>query len=128
MRVLEALKILEAATIECKTRDIDMPEVKEALDVLAPYCRPEWKITGFRDNLKRREQEFGPGGEGQQQILRVSFSGIYGDVRALLQRKIGALEFQYRRTEGAAAKDELDRLTIEFERMPERWNFVERRP
>ena len=35
MRVLEALRTLEAAVIECKTRDIDTPEVREALDVLA---------------------------------------------------------------------------------------------
>jgi hypothetical protein len=42
VRILEALKILEAAVLECKTREIDTPEVREALDVLAPYCRPEW--------------------------------------------------------------------------------------
>ena len=81
MRVLEALKILEAATIECKTRDIDTPEVREALALLEPYCRPEWRITGFRDHLKRHE-EFGPGGEGQQQNLRVCsrvFTAMYGN-------------------------------------------------
>ena len=48
----DALKILEAATLKCKTRDIDTPEVIEALDVLAPYCRPERRITGFRDQLE----------------------------------------------------------------------------
>jgi hypothetical protein len=37
MRILEALKILEAATTECKTRDIDTPEVREALNIVAPY-------------------------------------------------------------------------------------------
>ena len=50
MRLLEALKILEDATLDCKRRNIDTPEVREALDVLAPYCRPEWKITGFREH------------------------------------------------------------------------------
>ena len=40
MRLLEALKILEAATIDCKTRDIDTPEAREALDALASYCQP----------------------------------------------------------------------------------------
>ena len=40
VRILEAVKILEAATIECKTRDIDTPEVREALDVVAPYWGP----------------------------------------------------------------------------------------
>ena len=70
MRILEALKILEAATLECKTREIDTPEVREALDVLAPHCEPEWRIRGFREHLKPSE-EFGPSGEGQQQNLRV---------------------------------------------------------
>jgi hypothetical protein len=44
VRILEALKILEAAVLECKTREIDTPEVREALDVLASYCRPEWRV------------------------------------------------------------------------------------
>ena len=47
MRVLEALKLLEAAVIECKTRDIDTPEVREALDVLEPYCRPNGESPAF---------------------------------------------------------------------------------
>jgi hypothetical protein len=49
VRILEALEILEAAVLECKTREIDTPEVREALDVLAPYCRPEWRVAGFRN-------------------------------------------------------------------------------
>jgi hypothetical protein len=36
MTVLEALAVLEAATLECKQRDIDTPEVREALDLLEP--------------------------------------------------------------------------------------------
>ncbi|HEY6365481.1 MAG TPA: hypothetical protein VI585_11895 [Candidatus Binatia bacterium] len=34
MTVLQALAILEAATLECKKRNGDTPEVKEALDFL----------------------------------------------------------------------------------------------
>ena len=52
MRILEALKLLEAATIERKTRDIDTPEIREALEVLAPYCRPESRI---RETKKYRD-------------------------------------------------------------------------
>ena len=40
MNILEALAILEAATLEGKKRDIDTPEVREALDLLEPYVRP----------------------------------------------------------------------------------------
>jgi hypothetical protein len=34
MTFLEALDILEAATLECNARDIDLPEVTAALDLL----------------------------------------------------------------------------------------------
>ena len=125
VRVLEALRILEAATVDCKTRNIDTPEVREALDLLEPYCRPEWRITGFRERLKRRE-EFGSGGEGQQQVLRVYFGGIYDCVRERLALQIGKLNYRYRKTKDAAVKGELDRLTAELAGLPERWEFVER--
>jgi hypothetical protein len=41
MTVLEALAILEAATLECKKRDIDTPEIHEALTLFerAPQAR-----------------------------------------------------------------------------------------
>jgi hypothetical protein len=125
VRILEALKRLEAATVDCKTRDIDTPEVREALDVLAPYCQPEWKITGFREHLKPVE-EFGPSREGQQQNLRVYFAGIHDSVRKLLSGQIGKFNYRYKRTKDAAVKAELDRLMAELERLPERWNFVSR--
>ena len=51
MRVLEALRILEAATLNCKEHSIDTPEVNQVLDVLDSYCRPEWRVAGFRHNL-----------------------------------------------------------------------------
>ena len=53
MRMLEALRILEDATLECKVRNIDMPEVKAALDLLDPYCRPTWFVKMFRASLQR---------------------------------------------------------------------------
>jgi len=86
MRVLEALTILEEATLDCKIRAIDTPEVQAALGVLQPYCRPKWRITGFRDHLQAHDK--GPDREGQQQVLRVYFAGIYDNVRQLLSTEI----------------------------------------
>ena len=40
MTVVRALAILEAATLECKKRDINTPELREALDFLEPYIQP----------------------------------------------------------------------------------------
>ena len=48
MTVLDALAILEAATLECKQRDIYTPAVREALDFLQPRIRPQWLIQQFR--------------------------------------------------------------------------------
>src|SRR5438445_4345452 len=49
----EALDILESATVECKKRDINTPEVRDALDLLEPHIRPEWLIRQFRYHLDR---------------------------------------------------------------------------
>jgi hypothetical protein len=46
--VLDALAILEAATLECKQRDIYTSEVREALDFLQSHVRLEWLIPQFR--------------------------------------------------------------------------------
>jgi hypothetical protein len=51
MIVLEALAILEAATLECKKRHVNTSEVKEALDFLEPHVRPEGAIPQFRNHL-----------------------------------------------------------------------------
>ena len=53
MTALEALAILEASVLECKTRDINTPEVKEALNLLEPHIWPEWLIPQFRHHLER---------------------------------------------------------------------------
>jgi hypothetical protein len=40
MTVLQALAILEAAVLECKHRNIDTPELREALNFLEPHIQP----------------------------------------------------------------------------------------
>jgi hypothetical protein len=41
VRLLEALKILEDATLDSKKRNIDTPEVRQALDLFDPICQPK---------------------------------------------------------------------------------------
>jgi hypothetical protein len=127
VRVLKALKILEAATVECKVRSIETPEVREALDVLDPYCRPTWYVDEFRSQLAPCRESFGPSLEGQQQNLRVNFGGIYRNVRRLLVAEVGRLRFRCNKTKDPALKAELDRLAGELKNLPERWEFVARR-
>jgi hypothetical protein len=126
MRVLEALKVLEDAVVDCKKRDIDTPEVREALDLLEPLCAPKWQVEGYRNSLRPTAGRSGAGLEGQQQILRVYFGGIYRSVRALLQGRIVSLARQYGRTKDETVKAEIDRLTAEPAKLPERWEFISR--
>ena len=126
MRILQALRILEAATLECKLRPIDTAEVREALDLLEPYCTP-WLVKAFRNHLKPTETDdvllLGATREGQQQQLRVAFRGIHANVRWLLQRRLGRLGARYCKTRDAAVKAEIDRLNSELARLPEEWVF-----
>jgi hypothetical protein len=39
---------MEAAVLECKKRNINTPEVKDALDLLEPHIQPTWLIPQFR--------------------------------------------------------------------------------
>ena len=61
MTALKALAILEAAVLECKQRNVDTPEVTEALDFLEPHIRPAWLIPQYRHALD---------GDGDQRDVR----------------------------------------------------------
>ncbi len=122
MRLLEALKILEDATLDSKRRDIDTPEVRQALDRPDPICLPKWRVAGFRDQPMPHAGQLPHELEGQQQVLRVYFGGIYTCVRQLLAVRIKKLNYQYKKTSDRAVKAELDRLTAELEKLPERWD------
>ncbi|HZI85186.1 MAG TPA: hypothetical protein VFD48_00020 [Pyrinomonadaceae bacterium] len=76
MRILEVLKILEAATIECKDARRRHARVERSARRSRSLLPAGMEISGFREHLKPVE-EFGPGGEGQQQNLRVYFGGIH---------------------------------------------------
>ena len=82
MTVSEALAILESATLECKQRDIDTPEVREALTLLEPHIQPEWLIPQFRYHAQLNERnEVDVDKEAQQQALRAIFSCIHESVK-----------------------------------------------
>ena len=88
MTVLDALAILEAATLECKQRDIYTPAVREALDFLQPRIRPEWLIPHFRYHAQLNEKnEVDIDKETQQQTLCAIFSVIRESVKDLLRKQ-----------------------------------------
>jgi hypothetical protein len=53
MTALEALVILESATVECKKRDINTPEIRAALNFLDPHILPAWLVPQFRHHIHR---------------------------------------------------------------------------
>ena len=51
MTALKALAILEATVLECKKRDINTLEVRDALNFLEPQTKPPWLILQYRNAL-----------------------------------------------------------------------------
>src|SRR5262245_59730337 len=116
MTVLEALAILEAAVLECKKRNIDTPEVKNALDLLERYIYPKWLIPQFRHHVENEKQPLEKR-EGQQQVLRATFPGIHDSVRVLLEVRMDSLARKFHETKDLKVSDEIYRLAGEHEKV-----------
>ena len=107
MTFLEALAILEVATLECKKRDVHTPEAREALDLLQPHVRPQWLIPQYRRELDGHgDRQYDR--EGQQQVLRPSFDGIRDLVRDLLGMRLDKLARQVAATHDVKVKKEIE--------------------
>src|SRR5262245_34054722 len=124
MTVLQALAILEAGVLQCKKRDIDTPEMREALDFLEPHIYPAWLIPQYRNNvLYRLDRTHAWELEGQQQVLRATFPGIRDVIRDLLGVRMDALARNFRDTHDMKVKDEIERLAREYGKLREPWVF-----
>ena len=121
MTLSEALAILESATLECTNRDINTPEMTEALNLLEPHAQPPWLIVQFRYHLDRDPcVEL----EVQQQVLRVTFLGVRESVRKLIGKQMDALARKFHETHDMKVKDELERLLKEYGKLEKPWEFV----
>ena len=123
MTASEALAILESATVECKKRDINTPEVRDALDLLEPHIRPEWLIPQFRYHLDR-DPSVEVDKEDKQQVLRATFPGIRKSVKDLLEKQMDALARQFAASHDMKVKAEIDRLSSELVKLDRPWVFV----
>jgi len=123
MTVSEALAILESATLECQKRDINTPEVMQALNLLEPHIQPPWLIAQFRYHLDR-DPSVEVNIEIQKQALRATFPGIRNSVRALLGKQADALARKFHDTHDMAMRDELERLLREYGKLEKPWEFV----
>ena len=123
MTVSEALAILESATLECQKRDINTPEMMEALNLLEPHIQPPWLIPQFRYHLDR-DPSVEVYKEIHQQALRATFPGIRESVRELLGKRMDALARNFHETHDMKVKDELERLLKEYGKLNQPWVFV----
>ena len=124
MTVLEALATLESATLECKQRDIDTPEVREALTFLEPHIQPEWLISQFRYHVQRYGQQHWWELEAQQQVLCAIFPRIRESVKDLFGKQMDALARNFAATHDMKVKDEINLLAKEYGKLGEPWVFV----
>jgi hypothetical protein len=113
----------ESATLECKKRSIDTPEVRKALDLLEPHIQPEWLIPQFRYHIGgEREKDYQS--EDQQQVLRATFPGIRDGVKELIGKRMDALAQKFVRNHDMKIKEEIERLAKEYGKLKEPWRFV----
>jgi hypothetical protein len=124
MTILQAVATLETAVLECKKRDVNTPEVNQALDLLAPYIRPAWLIPQFRHHVLTECSDNPGEREGQQQVLRVTFSGIRDAVRVLIKVRMDSLARRFAATHDMMIRDEIYRLSRELIKLDEPWVFV----
>ena len=124
MTVLDALAILEAATLESEKRDINTPEVREALDFLESRIRPEWLIPQFRYHAGLNvKDQVDLVKKAQQQALLAIFPVIHESVKDLLGKQIDALAREFAATHDMKVKEEIERLAKEYGKLKEPWEF-----
>jgi hypothetical protein len=110
--------------LECKKRNVDTPEMREALDFLESLVRPKWLIPQYRDHVLDHDQTTGVALEGQQQVLRATFPRIRDSVRVLLEVRMDSLAKKFHETHHMKVKDEIYRLARESMKLDGPWRFV----
>jgi len=123
MTILQAIKILENAVLDCKRRDVDTADVREALDLLETNIRPNWLVLKFRKHIEHAENTE-VDLEEQQQVLSITFLGIRDAVREILRRNMDKLARRYAESHSRDVKAELERLSLERGKLQKPWKFV----
>jgi hypothetical protein len=125
MTIIEAINILEIATVECKNKDVDRPDVNQALDVVELYVRPEWVVPQFRYHLQR-EGNNAIDIADQQAVLNGTFFIINDCLKELVRKTMEALACEFDETRDLKVKEEIWRLVREYTKFKDSWEFVAR--
>ncbi|HEY7320097.1 MAG TPA: hypothetical protein VIE89_21215 [Candidatus Binatia bacterium] len=120
MTALKALAILEAAVLDCKNRDINTLEVRDALNFLEPHTKPASLVMQFRSHL---DHGIEVDKEREQQILRTSFPGIRSSVRDLIRKQMEAQQRRFAVSRDMNLQTEIERLRQEYDKLKRPWVF-----
>jgi hypothetical protein len=120
MTALKALAILEAAVLNCKRRDINTLDVRDALNFLEPHTRPPALVMQFRSHL---DHGIEVDKERQQQILYAAFPGIRSSVKDLIAKQMEAQQRKFAVSRDVKVQSEIERLTREYDRLKQPWVF-----
>ena len=120
--ILEALGVLEAATQECKQRNINTPEVKDALDLLQLFVEPARLIPQFRNHLEC-DPNFEVDKEAQQQVLRATFPSIRHSIKEEFEMNMEILARKFAATHDMKVKEKLEQLARNYRRVKQPWVF-----
>ena len=103
--------------MECKQRNINTPEIRDALDLLEPRIQPDWLKDCGESYVER---------EGQLQMLRAP-SPVSGKPAAeLVRNPMDALAVNSMKLNDMAVKEELERLPKKYRKLKPPWKFVSR--
>jgi len=107
LTVLQALAILEAATLNCREININTPAISAAFSILEPRIQPKWLIPQFRCYLDNAQ-------EGR---LRVTFLEIRAAVAQSVRTKRDSLALKFHYTHNPMIKQEIDHLGRELAKL-----------
>lgn len=121
MTALQALAILETAVLNCKSRNINTLDVRDALNVLEPHTRPPSLVMQFRAYL---DHGIEIDKERQQEVLRAAFPGIRSSVGDLLGKQMEAQQRKFAVSRDVRVQAEIERLAREYDRLKQSWVFA----
>ncbi|MET0500290.1 MAG: hypothetical protein ABW172_02065 [Candidatus Binatia bacterium] len=112
LTVLQALAVLEAATLDCRETNINTPAVRIALSVLERRIRPQWLIPQFRYHLQSAAEEVEK--KAQDQAILVTFLHIRETVTQLVRQRLDSLALKFHYTPNPMIKQEINLLGREL--------------
>lgn len=120
MTPLKALAILEAAVLDCKSRDINTLDVRDALNFLEPHTRPPSLVMQFRSQL---DHGIEVDKERQQQVLRAAFPGIRSSVKDLIRKQMEAQQRKFAVSHDMRVQTEIEGLAQAYDKLKQPWVF-----